>query len=698
LLGICPKDKKMGRNKMKILIVDDNENDRYLLETLLTGNGYEVVAATNGEQALAKLQSGGINLIISDILMPVTDGFQLCRKVKGNKALRGIPFIFYTATYTGPQDEEFSKKIGADRFIRKPCETNEFLEAVQNVMGKTVDGRITVGEKPTAEDEVEIYKLYSERLVRKLEQKMLALETEIHKRAAAEENLRNSHERLRRFIDANIVGVVIASPSGNVIEANDYYLRTIGYTREEFEQGMINWRAITPPEWLPADEHAIEELRERGICTPYEKEYVRRDRTRVSVYLADAMLPGLEEQIAAFVLDITERKQAEQQMLSLQAQLQQSQKMEAIGRLAGGVAHDFNNLLTVISVQSQLGLRGLREGDPLKEKLKDIEQAADRAGNLTRQLLAFSRRQILEMKVFNLNIILTDLEKMLIRVIGEDIALKTTLADELGMIKVDPGQMEQVIVNLAVNAKDAMPKGGKLLLETANAELDEEYTRSHVGMMPGAYVLLSITDTGVGMTEEVREQIFDPFFTTKGKGKGTGLGLSTVYGIVKQSGGDIYVYSEPGKGTTFKIYLPRVFEPPEKIRQVTREEIFLGKETLLVVEDEDAVRRLAVDILRRQGYTVLEAEAGGEALVICEQEKKPIHLILTDVIMPHMSGPELIERLRQVRKDFKVLYMTGYTDEAIVEHGILEEGIELIHKPFTIQKLSRKVREVLDKN
>ncbi|HJX30568.1 MAG TPA: response regulator, partial [Thermodesulfobacteriota bacterium] len=266
------------------------------------------------------------------------------------------------------------------------------------------------------------------------------------------------------------------------------------------------------------------------------------------------------------------------------------------------------------------------------------------------------------------------------------------------MVKVDPGQMEQVIVNLAVNAKDAMPKGGKLLLETANAELDEEYTRSHVGMIPGAYVLLSITDTGIGMTEEVREQIFDPFFTTKEKSKGTGLGLSTVYGIVKQSGGDIYVYSEPGKGTTFKVYLPRVFEPPEDLKKATREEIFLGKEMILIVEDDRMVRRLAVDILRRQGYRVLEATEGGEALVMCEKEKEAIDLILTDIVMPHMSGPEFIERLRQVRKDFKVLYMTGYTDEAIVRHGILEEGIELIHKPFTIQKLSRKVREVLDKN
>jgi signal transduction histidine kinase/CheY-like chemotaxis protein len=394
-----------------------------------------------------------------------------------------------------------------------------------------------------------------------------------------------------------------------------------------------------------------------------------------------------------------EHEKSEKEKMSLQAQLQQSQKMEAIGLLAGGVAHDFNNLLTVISIQSQLSLLGLREGDPLKERLKDIELAADRAANLTRQLLAFSRRQILEMKVVNLNTILKDLDKMLHRVVGEDIDFKTVFVDDLGLVKVDPGQMEQVVMNLVVNAKDAMPRGGKLFLETANAELDEGFTRFHAGMIPGAYVMLSITDTGIGMSKEVKEQIFDPFFTTKEKGKGTGLGLSPVFGIIKQSGGDIYVYSEPGKGTTFKIYLPRAFEPQEELKKVTVEERPQGTETILVVEDNRMVRGLIVNILKSKGYTVLDTEAGWEALGVCEREKGPIDLILTDVVMPHMSGPELIEWLRKVRADFKVLYMTGYTDEAIVQHGgVVDKTINLIHKPFTIEKLARKVREILDKN
>jgi two-component system cell cycle sensor histidine kinase/response regulator CckA len=271
------------------------------------------------------------------------------------------------------------------------------------------------------------------------------------------------------------------------------------------------------------------------------------------------------------------------------------------------------------------------------------------------------------------------------------------LADDLGMVKVDPGQMEQVIVNLSVNAKDAMPQGGKLTIETTNVELDEGYTQNHMGVVPGAYVLLSINDTGVGMSKEIKEQIFDPFFTTKEKGKGTGLGLSTVYGIVKQSGGDIFVYTEVGHGTTFKIYFPRVFEPGEELaKKEAGEGVPRGTETILVVEDDGMVRKLAIDILRTQGYTVLEAGAGGEALLVCEQYKEPIHLILTDVVMPNMSGAQFIERLKQVRKDFKVVYMTGYAENAITHHGLLEEGVNLIHKPFRIEKLARKVREVLD--
>jgi PAS domain S-box-containing protein len=396
--------------------------------------------------------------------------------------------------------------------------------------------------------------------------------------------------------------------------------------------------------------------------------------------------------------DITELKRAGEEKAVLQEQLRHSQKMEAIGRLAGGIAHDFNNLLTVIKGFSQLSLVELKESDPLRRNIDEIEKATERAASLTQQLLAFSRRQVMEMKVLDLNTLLRDLDKMLRRIIGEDIELSTLLAKDLGRAKIDPGQIEQVIMNLAVNAKDSMPSGGKLTIETSNAELDKSYARNHADVKPGRYVMFSVSDTGVGMTPEVRERVFEPFFTTKEKGKGTGLGLSTVYGIVKQSGGTIWVYSEPGHGTTFKIYLPRVDEPLEELRKKTMDEgLPYGSETVLVVEDEEKVRTLTVEILGRQGYRVLDASQGDDALAISEKHEGPIHLFLVDVVMPGTSGTELAKRLVSLHPEATILYMSGYTDDVIVHHGVLEKGVNYIQKPFTIGEVTRRVREVLDK-
>jgi PAS domain S-box-containing protein len=391
-----------------------------------------------------------------------------------------------------------------------------------------------------------------------------------------------------------------------------------------------------------------------------------------------------------FASDITEQKK-------LEAQFFQAQKMEAVGRLAGGVAHDFNNLLTVINSNSQLALMELREWDPLKEKIESIQKAGEKAANLTRQLLSFSRRQVVEMKVIDLNATLQDLEKMLRRVIGEDIELSFLLDKNLGRLKADPGQIEQAILNLIVNARDAMPSGGKIVVETCNVNLDQEYTLTHMGMKPGPHVMLSISDTGMGMKPEIRERIFEPFFTTKEKGKGTGLGLSTVYGAVKQSGGNVWVYSEPRQGTTFKIYLPRVDEPLEApAKKLTRGKMPHGHETILVVEDEEEVRKLAVGILGRYGYRVLEASHGGEALQICEQCKEPIHLLMSDVVMPGMSGPDFARRLKYFYPEIKVLFMSGYTDNALSQNGLLDEAVFFLQKPFSVEKLTGKIREVLD--
>ncbi len=390
------------------------------------------------------------------------------------------------------------------------------------------------------------------------------------------------------------------------------------------------------------------------------------------------------------VQDITEQK-------NLEEQFRQSQKMEAIGKLSGGVAHDFNNLLTSITGNAELLSMKLEKDSPLKEFVVEITKASDRAASLTRQLLAFSRKQVLEPKVMSLNAVVLDMEKMLRRLIGEDIDLKTTLSDELGNVKADPGQVEQVILNLCVNARDAMPQGGKITIETANVDLDKSYARTHRTVIPGPYVMMVISDDGAGMDKETQSRIFDPFFTTKEQGKGTGLGLSTVYGIVKQSEGNIWVYSEPDQGTTFEVYLPRVEKPVEKSAK-TKEPVksLTGTETILLVEDDEMVRKVAHEGIKGYGYKVLVANCGKEALKICEENKGPIHLMLTDVVMPEMSGPKLAEHLQDLRPEIKVLYMSGYTDAAIVHHGVLDKGMNFIQKPFTPETLAVKVRGVLD--
>jgi len=401
--------------------------------------------------------------------------------------------------------------------------------------------------------------------------------------------------------------------------------------------------------------------------------------------------------VAQHVATAIEHKRAENALRQSEKQLWLSQKMEAVGRLAGGVAHDFNNLLTVIKGYTELILGGLEPSDPLRAEMEEVQKAADRAAALTRQLLAFSRRQVLAPRVVNLNDLVEDMNKLLRRLLGEDIQLCTKLGSDLGSVTADPGQIEQVIMNLAVNARDAMPKGGKLTLETANADLDPAYSRQHAPLRPGAYVMLAITDTGSGIDPETLSRVFEPFFTTKEQGKGTGLGLSTVYGIIKQSGGYIWPYSELGIGTTFKIYLPRVDEMAARLPAPTEATSGLGgTETILLVEDEEGVRSLTSQLLQRHGYTVLEAEHGQDALLLCERYSGPIHLLLSDVVLAHMSGRDLAQRLSPLRPKMKVLYMSGYSDEAIVLHGVLDPGTAFLQKPFTTASLLRKLREVLD--
>jgi PAS domain S-box-containing protein len=388
--------------------------------------------------------------------------------------------------------------------------------------------------------------------------------------------------------------------------------------------------------------------------------------------------------------DTTERQR-------LEAQFRQAQKMESVGQLAGGIAHDFNNLLTVINGTAELAIEQLREGDPLHDDLQEIRRAGERAAALTRQLLAFSRKQILQPQVLNLNTVVAEMESMLRRLIGENIELVVVPTKDLGRVKADPGQMEQVIANLAVNARDAMPQGGKLTVEMQSVEIDERYARDHgVAVKPGPYLMLAISDTGVGMDEITRARIFEPFFTTKAPGKGTGLGLSTVYGIIKQSDGFIWAYSEVGQGTSFKVYLPQVAEVAVSKRHNQTVAPGQGTETILLVEDVEGLRKLAKRMLESAGYTVLTAANGDEALLVLQRYKQPLHLMVTDVVMPGMSGRTLAERFDATHPGMKVLYMSGYTDDVVVRHGVLDEGMPFLSKPFAVVELTRKVRQVLD--
>jgi PAS domain S-box-containing protein len=424
--------------------------------------------------------------------------------------------------------------------------------------------------------------------------------------------------------------------------------------------------------------------------------YFSNKRKDGTLYEAEATISPVRDatgQVVNYVAverDVTRERQLEHQLL-------QVQKMEAIGQLAGGVAHDFNNLLTIITGYSELALDRLEPDAPQRGYLNEIKKAGDRATSLTRQLLAFGRRQVLAPQVLDLNSVVSNMGRMLRRVIGEDIELVTILPPDLGTVRVDPGQIEQVILNLALNARDAMPQGGKLTIETSKVDLDQAYIGAHAGIAQGPYVLLAISDTGCGMDAETQRHIFEPFFTTKEQGKGTGLGLATVYGIIKQSGGYIWVYSEPGGGTSFKIYFPRLAERAAEVeRAKARSGAPGGSETVLLVEDEGGVRSMVRRVLESSGYTVLEARDGDDALIVCEQHKGPIHLLVTDVVMPGLSGRELAEHLAPFYRAMKVLYISGYTDDAILHHGHLEADMHFLQKPFTPNALARKVREVLD--
>jgi PAS domain S-box-containing protein len=873
---------------MTILIVDDNEPNLYQLQVLLGGSGYQVVTAVHGVEALAKARQNPPDLIVSDILMPVMDGFALCREWKKDEHLRQIPFVFYTATYTDERDREFALSLGAEQFLVKPEEPEVFLQTIREVLQQVqrppappappaanAPARLPV--RVPQEEESSYLKQYNEALIRKLEVKMQQLEQanrqlerDITERKRAEEQLHRVNRALQTISECNQV-MVRATEELDLnnqicrilVEHGGFRLAWVGYAEQDearsvrpvahaghdegyLAEARITWadtergrgpagmavrsgtvcvvrHTSTEPDYKPWRDAAmrhgfassiglplaagghvlgvlnlyagevdafddaevklltglandlaygIQALRVRAAHVQAEKSLIRLRKavdasgevifmtdqggiitfinpefTRVYGYaeaevvgkttprilksgtlqpgdyanfwktilekrvvrgeivnktkngrlvsVHSSVNPVLDEggHIAGFLAiqrDVSERKQLEQQF-------RQAQKMEALGQLAGGVAHDFNNLLTVISGYSELLADGLGHDGPRLEQVKQIQNAAGRAASLTRQLLAFGRRQTMAMEVMDVNSAVARVEKMLHRVIGENIELITRPARELGHVKADPGQVEQVIINLAINARDAMPQGGKLIIATANVEVSADDSRCRSGLKPGDYVSLTVADTGTGIDPKIKANIFEPFFTTKERGKGTGLGLATVYGIVQQSGGFVSVETEVGSGSTFQILLPRVglsLTPPtmEPAAMTHRP----CTETVLVVEDEPPLRAMVRGILESCGYRVLEAGHGGEALSICERHEAPIDLVLTDVVMPQMGGPELALRLASRWPKIRILYMTGYTDDANPDAALPEAKRTFITKPFTPKALMGKVREALD--
>ena len=636
-----------------ILLVEDSETDAKLVIQAIrrAGHTIEFERVEDRETMWAALDTRLWDVVISDWSMPRFSALAALAVVK-EKGL-DIPFIIVSGTI-GEEAAVEAMRAGADDYVLKD----------------------RLARLPAA-----------------LERELRECATrKAHRRS--EEARRTSETRFSRLAESGIIGIVLGDTHGGVLEANDTFLQMIGYTRADLDAGTVKWRELTAPEWQDATNRGLHELRTRGVAAPYTKQYIRKDGTRIAVLVGIAMVDTTHS--IAFMVDLTAQNRAEAALEKSEAQLRQAQKMEAVGRLAGGVAHDFNNVLSVILSYSEMVVDSLQPGDPLREDVKEIGKAGLRAADLTRQLLTFSRQEVVEPMVLELNDVLANLDKMLQRILGEDVDLVSLHGPHLGRVRADPSSVEQVIMNLAVNSRDAMPTGGKLTIETKNVLLDDVHAGEHLDVAPGAYVMLAVSDTGTGMDQETQRRIFEPFFTTKEKGKGTGLGLSTVFGIVQQCKGSIWVYSEPGHGTTFKIYLPRVDAEPDAPAPAAEPSKRGGSETILLVEDEDQIRSVARTILTNLGYRVIEARNAGEALLQSEKHVGAIDLMLTDVVMPQMSGPELAKRLVRDRPETRILCMSGYTDDALLRHGAIDSGIAYLQKPITPDKLARKVRMVLD--
>ncbi|HEY9070876.1 MAG TPA: response regulator [Candidatus Ozemobacteraceae bacterium] len=776
---------------MRVLIVDDLQENLTVLRAILKMAGHEALSARDGAEALELLKSERPDLIISDIMMPVMDGFQLCRRVKTDERFRGIPFIIYTATYTDAEDEAFALRIGADRFIAKPCEHERFLAIIREVMASAADGR----SAPRELSEEDVLRMHGERLGHKLQQKVRQAEREVHYRA---------------LFEYTVDAFLLTTANGSILDANPAACRIFGRSLEELLQGGRN-ALVDPTD--PRLEAALEErarigraraelrlLRADGTTFPAEvtsvlftdangvqrSSMIIRDITEqkraaealarseakfrtlfqdnaaimliidleqgriadanesaarfygwpverlcrmniseintlpfsklreimASISMpsrnsfefqhrkADGTIADIEsyvsriqledrEYLFSIVHDITERKRLETQLL-------QAQRMESVGRLAGGVAHDFNNLLGVIIGYAEMALSKIDASDPLHADLTEIHEAATRSARVTQQLLAFARKQAIHPVVIDLNASVEKMLKMLRRLIGENITLSWLPGADPCQVQIDLAQLDQILINLCANARDAIRGAGRITIETARATQAEWETASGCPCPPGDYVVLRVRDDGMGMSPESLSHLFEPFYTTKDLGKGTGLGLATVYGIVRQNGGYIDVHSQPGSGTSFSICLPRHDAAQTPTAREEQPRAGAG-ETVLVVEDDSALLKVICRVLEKAGYSILEANGAEMALEIARTSPRRIDLILTDMVLPTFLGWELAEKMRALYPEIRVIYMSGYMNGTAAGRVGAEPGSGFLQKPFSLRTLSDKVREILSK-
>ncbi len=728
----------MESRKIRVLIVDDKEEARYLLETLLKGAGHETASARNGAEALATLRIQRFDMIITDALMPVMDGFQLCMKVKQDERLRSIPLVFYTGAYTDDKDDELAMTMGAHRFIHKPLPPDELLEILGEVLAEVREGKSGL-VREFRETKESLLQRYDERVVNKLEHKMQELEREItvrketeealqlahaelesrvkkrtselsraneqlreeiSERKKAEEALRASEERFRMLFEVAGDAIYIidaeGEKTGQIVSANPVAAQMHGYTLEEFLTLRIS--DLDTPESARLAPERLERVL-RGERLKEEVTHRTKDGTVFSLEITACLLElGGHKYALAADRDIEERKQAEKEREILRTQLFQAQKMEAVGTLTGGIAHDFNNLLTIMNGYTELILSEKTEDDPNYSDLQKILATGRKGAEMVQRLLGFSKKVEISLKPLDLNGIVMDSINLMERTFCKMVEVETILAKDLCQADMDAGQVQQVLMNLLINAKEAMPNGGKLRVETKNVIVDEAYCRLHVGVKPGRYVLLEVSDTGVGMGKERMERIFDPFFTTKGWDfkKGTGLGLSVAKGIMEQHHGWIDCDSHPGKGTTFRLYFAATDESPDVQLHAPVSETVSGAEKILLVDDEELVRELGKRILERSRYIVITAGNGKEALEIYTKEWSSIGLVVLDLIMPQMGGEECLKELLKINPKVRVVVSSGHSSDPkeLERFGAYAKGF--VNKPYQVREFMEAVRAVLN--